>query len=74
MQKNTKRTKKLDVDDERGESLDHVIPKKPLEVIAIACDTKNNVLGLGNNGKVYRYNYDNREWVMVWDVCHVTVS
>lgn len=65
MQKNTRRAKKLDVDDSGGESLDNIVPQKPLEVVSLATDHKGNIWGLGNNGKVYRYNLDNREWVMV---------
>jgi hypothetical protein len=42
-----------------------LVPQKPLEIVGITCDPKGNVVGLGNNGKLYKYNIDNREWIML---------
>ena len=48
-----------------NESLMELVPQKPLEIVGITCDPKGNVVGLGNNGKLYKYNIDNREWIML---------
>lgn len=42
-----------------------LVPKEPLQIVCIACDPKGNVVGLGNNAKLYKYNTDNKEWVML---------
>ena len=47
------------------ESLMDLVPKEPLQIVCIACDPKGNVVGLGNNAKLYKYNTDNKEWVML---------
>jgi hypothetical protein len=51
--------------DATDQDLMDLVPKKPLEVISICVDSKGNFFGLGNNGLLYKYNVDNREWVMV---------
>ena len=48
-----------------NESLMDIVPKETLQIVSITCDNKGNVIGLGNNGKLYKYNTDNREWVML---------
>ena len=48
-----------------NESLMDLVPKEPLQIVGIACDPKGNVVGLGNNGKLYKYNTDMKEWVML---------
>ena len=48
-----------------NESLMELVPKEPLQIVGIACDPKGNVVGLGNNGKLYKYNTDMKEWVML---------
>lgn len=48
-----------------NESLMELVPKETLQIVSITCDNKGNVMGLGNNGKLYKYNSDNREWVML---------
>jgi hypothetical protein len=53
------------VEDDAGSTkIDHLVPKKPIEIIAITTDTKGNILGLGNNGKIYYYSNINEDWVM----------
>lgn len=42
-----------------------LVPQKPLEIIGISVDNKGNVFGLGNNGLLYKYHTDTREWVLV---------
>ena len=42
-----------------------LVPKEPLQIVGIACDPKGNVVGLGNNGKLYKYNTEMKEWVML---------
>jgi hypothetical protein len=51
--------------DADNESLMELVPKETLQIVSITCDNKGNVMGLGNNGKLYKYNSDNREWVML---------
>jgi len=65
MQKNNKRTSKVASDDARRETVNNIVPEKPLEIISLALDNKGTMYGLGNNGKVYRYVNDNRDWVLV---------
>jgi len=48
-----------------NESLMELVPKEPLQIVGIACDPKGNVVGLGNNGKLYKYNTEMKEWVML---------
>lgn len=42
-----------------------IVPKETLQIVGIACDPKGNVVGLGNNGKLYKYNTEMKEWVML---------
>ena len=65
MQKNNKRTKKMAADDAGREEISDLVPEKPLEIVSLSIDSKGNIFGLGNNGKVYRYSLDNRDWVML---------
>jgi hypothetical protein len=65
MQKNNKRTSKMGEDDAGRTKISDIVPEKPLEIVSLSIDTKGNVFGLGNNGKVYRYVLDNREWVLL---------
>jgi hypothetical protein len=65
MQKNNKRTKQMGDDDAGRTKISDVVPEKPLEIISLALDNKGTMYGLGNNGKVYRYVNDNREWVLI---------
>lgn len=51
--------------DANEESLMEIVPKEPLQIVSIACDPKSNVIGLGNNGKLYKYNTEAKEWVML---------
>jgi len=51
--------------DADNESLMELVPKETLQIVSITCDNKGSVMGLGNNGKLYKYNSDNREWVML---------
>ena len=51
--------------EQHQEDLMDLVPKEPLQIVGIACDPKGNVVGLGNNGKLYKYNTDMKEWVMV---------
>ena len=57
--------RKTDANQESEQSLMDLVPKKPLEVINVCVDHKGNFYGLGNNGLLYKYNIDNREWVLV---------
>jgi hypothetical protein len=65
MQKNNKRTSKMVEDDAGRTKIGDIVPEKPLEIVSLSIDSKGNVFGLGNNGKVYRYVLDNREWVLL---------
>ena len=65
MQKNNKRTSKLVKDDTRAETYSDVVPQEPLAIISISADNKGNIFGLSNNGKLYKYNFDTRDWVML---------
>lgn len=65
MQKNNKRTKQMGEDDAGRTKISDVVPEKPLEIVSLSIDNKGNIFGLGNNGKVYRYVLDNREWVLI---------
>jgi hypothetical protein len=64
MPKNTGRNTKMVEDDAGTTEMDNLVPKKPIEIIAITTDTKGNILGLGNNGKIYYYSNINEDWVM----------
>ena len=57
--------KRADHAEQTDESLMDLVPQKPLEIIGISVDNKGNVFGLGNNGLLYKYHTDTREWVLV---------
>lgn len=65
MQKNNGRTKKMASDDARTKEINDLVPEKPLDILSISCDSKGNIYGLGNNGKLYRYSESTRDWVML---------
>lgn len=52
------------VGSESKQPLIEIVPKKELDILSIAMDSKGNLFGLGNNNKIYRYVFDNKEWVM----------
>lgn len=58
------RPKKVVFDDTpatKGEDV-RVEDVAPFAVLSIASDKNGNVLGLGNDGKIYRYNTIQQEW------------
>lgn len=56
--------RKTDADNEQSDLMD-LVPKKPLDIISITVDSKANFFGLGNNGLLYKYHLDTREWVLI---------
>lgn len=54
--------RKSDADEQ---SLMDLVPQKPLEIVGITVDSKNNFYGLGNNGLLYKYHTESREWVLL---------
>jgi len=51
--------------DSTDEELMDIVPKKPLEIVGITSDPKGNIIGLGNNGLLYKYHTETREWVLL---------
>ena len=48
-----------------NEELMELVPQETLKIVSITIDSKGNLYGLGNNGKLYKYNIDNKDWVML---------
>lgn len=64
MPKNTGRNKQMASDDTSSEEIADLVPKKPIEIIGVATDRNGNIIGLGNNGKIYYYSNIHEDWVM----------
>lgn len=64
MPKNTGRNKQMDSDDTSSEEIADLVPKKPIEIIGVTADRNGNIIGLGNNGKLYYYSNIHTDWVM----------
>lgn len=58
------RTKKMDIHDEGREEISDVVPQKPIEIIGLTSDRNGNIIGLGNNGKLYYYSHMSHNWVL----------
>lgn len=56
--------RKVDAEQTQSDLMD-LVPKKPLEIVSITVDSKGNFFGLGNNGLLYKYHTETREWVLV---------
>ena len=58
------RPKKVVIDDTRTEERKDVRVEAatPFSVLSITSDRNGNILGLANDGKVYRYNTIQQEW------------
>ena len=58
------RPKKVVIDDTRTEERKDsgVEDATPFQVLSITSDRNGNILGLANDGKVYRYNTIQQEW------------
>ena len=57
--------KRADHAEQTDDSLMDLVPKKPLEIVGITSDPKGNMIGLGNNGLLYKYHTETREWVLL---------
>ena len=64
MPKNTGRNKKMVEDDAGSTEMDNLVPQKPIEIISLTSDRNGNIIGLGNNGKIYYYSHIHADWVM----------
>jgi len=64
MPTNRGRTKKLDTHDEGTKEISDVVPQKPIEIISLTSDKNGNIIGLGNNGKLYYYSHMSHNWVL----------
>jgi hypothetical protein len=51
--------------EQHNEDLMDLVPQKPLEIVGLTVDHKGNFFGLGNNGMLYKYHTDSREWVLL---------
>lgn len=58
------RAKKMDTHDQGREEISDVVPQKPIEIIGLTSDRNGNIIGLGNNGKLYYYTSVGKEWVL----------
>lgn len=65
--KNRRGSKKLEGDDARSEEIktERVEVATPVKIISIAISPKGTLLGLGDDGKVYKLTEDNNKWVTI---------
>ena len=58
------RPKKVVIDDTRTEEREdiRVEDATPFAILSITSDRNGNILGLANDGKIYRYNTIQQEW------------
>lgn len=65
--KNRRGSKKLEGDDARSEEIktERVEVATTVKIISIAISPKGTLLGLGDDGKVYKLTEDNNKWVTI---------
>lgn len=65
--KNRRGSKKLEGDDARSEEIktERVEVATPVKIISLAISPKGTLLGLGDDGKVYKLTEDNNNWVTI---------
>jgi hypothetical protein len=54
----------MDTHEQGREEISDVVPQKPIEIIGLTSDRNGNIIGLGNNGKLYYYTSVGKEWVL----------
>jgi len=57
--------KRIDPPEQDTDPLMDYVPQKPLEIVGITSDPKGNIIGLGNNGLLYKYHTETRGWVLI---------
>lgn len=63
MQKNTRRTKQLDTHDAGSTTnSDEGVQKTQVNMISIAISSKGSIIGLDNQGYLYKWHEEERTW------------